>query len=430
MISSLTIFLETSGSDVSGRCIGGAVHAGAVGERLGQMRATHGGGAVEIGDGAGEFQDAMVSARRQGETLGRLAHESLRAGVRRGQFLDRARRRGGVGGDAGKADRRVTLGLYGARRRDAASDLRRAFRRGRQDEIGCYYRKIIGFKTPKGSRFDRASWTLMRSLLDHVKEGKKLVGLNLVFEQRKIGRQHTSLAAYVPLRTPSGAQETESQLETDLLVQLNFSPSVYDLITQPIINYTDETGAKRRYTPDVLVQLFPDDQDRNRYLMIEAKPLQVLERSWELLKPAFGAAREWCALNFADFHIVTEHEIRTPYLTNAVALSHFWNSDPAPHLMSALWDITDAGPVSVEEAIRALMATGASEPDGRTAIECAAANRYVACNLSQEFTDQTKLFSRDGYEINMLEPILESIRTSQRQHPNDIASIEKTRFRR
>jgi len=263
-----------------------------------------------------------------------------------------------------------------------------------------------------------------------VREGKKLVGLNLVFEQRKIGRQHTSLAAFVPLRTPSGAQETESQLETDLVVQLNFSPSVYDLITQPIIKYTDETGVRRRYTPDVLVQLFPDGQDRNRYLMIEAKPLKVLENNWDRFTPAFSAAREWCALNFVDFHIVTELEIRTPYLTNAVALSTFWNSDPAPNLMSALWDITDAGTITVEEAIRALMATGVSEPDGRAAIECAVANRYVACDLSQEFTDQSKLHSREGYQINMLEPVLEAIRTSQRHNPNDRASIKKNRLHR
>ncbi len=108
------------------------------------MRAAHAGGAVEIGDRAREFQHPVVSARREGEPLGGLAHQRLRAGVGRGEVLDRARWRSGVGRDAGQADRRVPLGLNGARRRDAAGDLGRTFGGGGQDQIGCNSIKLAG----------------------------------------------------------------------------------------------------------------------------------------------------------------------------------------------------------------------------------------------------------------------------------------------
>ena len=130
----------------SGR-VGGAVHAGAVDESFRQMRAAHGGGTVEVGDGAGELQHPVIAARRKGEAFGGFAHQGLRAGVGRGQFLDRARRRGGVGGDAGKADRGIALGLLGALGGDAAGDLGRAFGRRRQDEVGCNTLKYDGPKT-------------------------------------------------------------------------------------------------------------------------------------------------------------------------------------------------------------------------------------------------------------------------------------------
>lgn len=255
------------------------------------------------------------------------------------------------------------------------------------------------------------------------------MGLNLVFEQRKIGRQHTSLAAYVPLRTPSGAQETESQLETDLVLQLNFSPSVYDLITQPIINYVDASGKQRRYSPDVLVHLFAGDPDHHRYIMIEAKPVEILQKKWDAYQPAFNAAREWCAHNFADFRVVTEHEIRTPYLSNTVALSRYWNSDPEPKLMNALWGLTDRGPVSVEAAMLTLGEMGASEPDAILAIECAVANRYVACDLSKEFTKDSHLCSREGADFKELEPILHAVRSSIWQDNRDRTIFEKNRIK-
>lgn len=107
------------------------------------MRAPDGGGAIEIGDGARELEDAMIAARRQGEALGGFAHERLRARIDRSQLLDRAGRRGGVGGDAGETDRRIALGLDRAGGGDAAGDFGRAFHWRRQNEIGGRHRRHL-----------------------------------------------------------------------------------------------------------------------------------------------------------------------------------------------------------------------------------------------------------------------------------------------
>ena len=130
------------------------------------MRAAHGGGAVEIGDGASEFENPMVTTRRQGEALGRVAHQRLRAGIDCDEFLDRAGRRRRVGGDAGKADRRIALGLDRAGGGDAARCFGRAFGRRGQDEIGRRDRGNLDLQVdPVEQRAGQARLILRRTTL-------------------------------------------------------------------------------------------------------------------------------------------------------------------------------------------------------------------------------------------------------------------------
>lgn len=240
------------------------------------------------------------------------------------------------------------------------------------------------------------------------------MGLSELFNQRVIPRKHTSIRARVPLRSPSGPQETESQLETDLVVQLSFSPRVYDLITQPIIEYVDPAGQSRRYTPDVYVELYPDADGDVRYYMLEAKMADDLQENWSDYQLAFDAARAWCATNHAQFRIVTDREIRTEYLTNAKFFTRFVDLDPDSAAMDMIWSLTEAGATTVANAISAMREAGINEPDARTAIERAVANFYIACDLTAPFTDASVLFVNvEMPQSNKLDPIISLIQACQ-----------------
>src|SRR3954464_14642950 len=83
--------------------------------------------AVEIGERAGDLEDAVEAAGREPHGVGRLAHEGEAVPVGTGDLLDQRRRAGGVGGDALDAERGEALRLHPPRRGDAPGDLGRAF---------------------------------------------------------------------------------------------------------------------------------------------------------------------------------------------------------------------------------------------------------------------------------------------------------------
>ena len=146
-----------------------------------------------------------------------------------------------------------------------------------------------------------------------------LMVLSEQFEQRKIESTFGSFRSFIPLPTPSGAQWTESELETELLEQLAFSPLVFDLITQPIIHYT-LNGEARRYTPDIAVQVSGTCDDLPGRYLIEVKRQEDLLQDRERHAIRFEVGRACAAQMGAVLRIMDETQIRTPYLTNARAL--------------------------------------------------------------------------------------------------------------
>ena len=88
----------------SGREAGGARRSGrfggaeAIGERLGGVDPGEAACAVEIGDCAGDFEDAMIGAGRDGELLGGLGEKRACAGVELADCFDFGGRRIGVDG--------------------------------------------------------------------------------------------------------------------------------------------------------------------------------------------------------------------------------------------------------------------------------------------------------------------------------------------
>jgi hypothetical protein len=115
-------------------------------------------------------------------------------------------------------------------------------------------------------------------------------------------------------------------LERDFIKHLIFNKNVLKHEEQPLtIEFTDSDGKQRRYTPDLLVFYRRDTALTRdwRPLLAEVKYRSDLFKHWGELKPKFRAARAYAKKHNWDFWIITERELRTPYLKNITFLLEF-----------------------------------------------------------------------------------------------------------
>ncbi|BBC70905.1 conserved hypothetical protein [Altererythrobacter sp. B11] len=230
------------------------------------------------------------------------------------------------------------------------------------------------------------------------------------FQQRKIESTFGSFRSLVPLNTPSGPQETESELESELLDQLAFAPGVYDLLTQPIIEYEFD-GKRRTYTPDIIVQLHASgDLPAARYI-IEVKRRADLIANASNYAAKFEAARRAADNLGAAFRIMDDIRIRTPYLRNARLLSQYLETDPELVSVDILQDAVGHEAIKVADAIALMRQNCVEEPDARASIEQCVAWRRLTCDLSLEFGDHSVIRVRDlsKRDLRLDDPILRSL---------------------
>ena len=173
------------------------------------------------------------------------------------------------------------------------------------------------------------------------------------FRQRTVGKVATSMRSRLPLHTPSGAQWVESQLERDLVKQLAFVPNIYDILTQPILDYEFD-GKPRTYTPDVICAFQSVEGSLAGRFLIEAKLEGDLERKGDEYRVKFAAAERLAPDMGAAFRVVTEKEIRTPYLTNTLRFARLMQDDPDFGARDVLADVFGTAPFAYAAAVEAL----------------------------------------------------------------------------
>lgn len=144
---------------------------------------------------------------------------------------------------------------------------------------------------------------------------------------RNIPPNRRSLTGAIASNKQGRLVGSESSLERDLLILLDFDLDVAGYEEQPVrIRYQDIEGHKRTYTPDVLVYY----RDNNNLpsplsspLLCEVKYRDDLRRNWLEIKPKIRAARSYAREHSWRFQVITEREIRTPYLENAKFLRQY-----------------------------------------------------------------------------------------------------------
>lgn len=139
---------------------------------------------------------------------------------------------------------------------------------------------------------------------------------------RKIPKNYRNVTGITAATKAVGSSGFESTLERDFLALLEFSPEVKHFEVQPLkIEWPDEDGGSRSYTPDVFVE-FQRETGRQPWLC-EVKYRSDLKKHWADLKPRLRRGIHLAKQKHWRFRVITEVEIRTVYLSNVRFLSPF-----------------------------------------------------------------------------------------------------------
>jgi hypothetical protein len=169
---------------------------------------------------------------------------------------------------------------------------------------------------------------------------------------RKIGINCRSMTG----RDGYSGQQFESALERDLLDLLAFDRNVERCETQPVRLYYDAgNGQTLPYTPDALIIYRPDAHRCN--LLVEVKFREEYRARFSELKRRFRAAQQYAREQGWRFCVLTEREIRTPYLDNARFLrryrEHASDPDREHRLLERVRSLTETTPTELLQVFEA-----------------------------------------------------------------------------
>ncbi len=192
-------------------------------------------------------------------------------------------------------------------------------------------------------------------------------------------------------------QEFESSLERDLLLLVHFDYGVDSYETQPVtIEYLDPKSGKRRtYTPDLLVTYLTDHHGQPlKPRLYEVKYREDLAQHWKTLKPKFKAARAYAKEHGWVFQIMTDKEIRTPYLDNVKFLLRYRDTEPdeshTARLIKALDQLQETDPQTL---IRAASPSEIEQGEALWALWAMVARGWIHCDLRSPLTMATRIWS-------------------------------------
>jgi hypothetical protein len=171
---------------------------------------------------------------------------------------------------------------------------------------------------------------------------------------RKIPVSHRSVTGLFPSRTNKRMVHYESTLERDFFFLCEFDLDVRSYDGQPVrIEYQDEMGKDRHYTPDVLVTYRSDVVPAlwMTPLLAEIKYRKDLKDDQINLRRRIRAGRAYARAHGWRFRVLTETEIRTPYLDNARFLMRYRKLEPDfSHnklLLDAMHELREADPATL-----------------------------------------------------------------------------------
>lgn len=203
---------------------------------------------------------------------------------------------------------------------------------------------------------------------------------------RKIPKNYRNVTGIAAQTKAIGEAQFESPLERDFIALLEFSPDVASYEVQPVkIEWMDARGKPRCYRPDVRVD-FCDELKRPPWLY-EVKCREDLCAHWDELRPKFRQAIRYARKQSWVFHLVSDLEIRTPYLANARFLLGYRNRAIPEALVEAMMYASKTlGEASVAQLLRALSDDPLQQAEYLPAVWHLIANWRLQADLQQTLT--------------------------------------------
>ncbi|OAI08125.1 MULTISPECIES: heteromeric transposase endonuclease subunit TnsA [Methylomonas] len=195
-------------------------------------------------------------------------------------------------------------------------------------------------------------------------------------------------------------QEFESSLERDLLLLVHWDCEVDWYQSQPVkIEYLDDQGKQRSYTPDLLVTYRSDydqsiqQQNPRRPLLCEVKYRGDLIKQKDQLKPKFKAARAYAKSQGYEFRVLTEREIRTDYLKNIQFLWSYRYADFHEHHYKKLKMVLDElGETTVSRLLEVSYSSKELKGEALWTLWCMISRLWVKCDLTIPLSMQSTIW--------------------------------------
>lgn len=213
---------------------------------------------------------------------------------------------------------------------------------------------------------------------------------------RKIPKNYRNVTGVEACSKAVGEAQFESTLERDFLDILDFSPEVESFEVQPLkIEWRDEQGKPRSYTPDVLINFRPDI-GRAPWLC-EVKYRADLKKNWRDLHPKLRRGIRLARQNGWRFRLISEVEIRTPYLSNVRFLTPFRSSKhrqiPITAIEELLGQLRLIGTTTPSGLIQSLSPDVRQQAEWLPMLWHLMANRRIASDLEHELGMNSPIWS-------------------------------------
>lgn len=210
---------------------------------------------------------------------------------------------------------------------------------------------------------------------------------------RKIPKSYRNVTGIKAETKAVGQARFESPLERDFIALLEFSPDVRAYEVQPVtIKWRDAIGRPRSYTPDVWVE-FRDDLKLKPWLC-EVKLRSQIKKDWGELHPKFRRGIRYAKSRGARFRLMTEQEIRTPFLSNVRFLLPYRRREVAQSSIGVVLEVLQRlGRSSVSELLGALSVDPWEQAEWLPTIWHLVASMRIGADLESDLNMSSPLWS-------------------------------------
>jgi hypothetical protein len=207
---------------------------------------------------------------------------------------------------------------------------------------------------------------------------------------RSIPLNRRSLTGRIPSVKNGGMVDVESALERDFATVLEFDDRVCRYEAQPVFVHYDRGGRRQRGVPDFLV--WYSDGFGKKPLLCDVKYRAELFERWTTLKPRLKAALAFARDQGWGYRIMTEVEIRTPFLVNARFLLPYRSRSIEQEHEDAILAVLSASRITPELLMRRCRDEGRDEAASLATLWALTARGEIKADLAQRLTMQSQIW--------------------------------------